>query len=104
MPTLKSTKGAELGLIIAPHISEKASVSTHADSDTRAQYVFRVLDRATKILLKKAVEERYAVKVYSVRILNTQDKIRRRGNVLGKKPGFKKAVVTLEKGQVIQEL
>jgi len=80
---------------LLPHISEKA---------TRFQYVFRVSDRANKPLLKKAVEDRYDVKVSGVRIINTHGRTRRRGNAVGFQSGYKKALVTLRKGYSIEEL
>jgi len=88
-------------LVVAPHISEKASLL--AASSGGAQYVFKVSLRATKLLLKKAISDHYNVKVLSVRVLRTEGKMRRRGAAVGHKPGFKKAIITLEAGQTIPE-
>ena len=92
---------AGFDLIVAPHISEKASLLAAASGG--AQYVFRVSLRATKLLLKKAVQDRYAVKVRSVRVIRAQGKSTRRGAIVGHKPDFKKAIVALEPGQTIPE-
>ena len=51
---------------------------------------------------KKSVEKIYGVKVRSVKILNMPGKEKRLGRIIGRVPGFKKAIVTLEKGQSIE--
>jgi len=85
--------------IIKPHISEKSS-----NLRGSSVYVFKAEKNANKILIKKAVEEKYKVSVGSVRILNTKPKTRRRGNIVGQKSGYKKAIVTLKSGSEIKEL
>ncbi len=85
-------------LIIAPHVSEKASFL-----QTRNAYVFKIEKGATKILLKNALESRYEVKVKSVKILGAHSKKIRRGAIIGHKPGFKKAIVVLQEGYILPE-
>ncbi|HEY4497920.1 MAG TPA: 50S ribosomal protein L23 [Candidatus Paceibacterota bacterium] len=80
---------------LLPHISEKATGTT---------YTFRVSSHANKIMVKKAVEDRYNVKVSRVHTINTHGRTRRRGNVLGRQPGYKKALITLQKNYSIDEL
>jgi large subunit ribosomal protein L23 len=82
----------------APHISEKSSMM-QADG----VHVFKVVRDANKVTLKKAIEERYGVVVEKVRIVSVPGKIRRRGAITGKKQGFKKALVKLKEGSVIEE-
>ena len=84
-------------LIVAPHISEKATMLGEG------RYVFKVADGANKNTLKEAVEGRYGVEVESVNIVAARDKKRSRGQIIGVKSGFKKAVVTLKAGQIISE-
>ncbi|OGF63978.1 50S ribosomal protein L23 [Candidatus Giovannonibacteria bacterium RIFCSPHIGHO2_01_FULL_45_24] len=67
------------------------------------RYVFKVADNADKNSLKRAIESRYGVGVESVNIIAQRDKNRRRGQILGVKPGFKKAVVTLKAEDKIAE-
>ena len=86
-------------LVIAPHVSEKASLL-----QTDGAYVFKVTGSATKILLRRAIENNYDVKVESVRILGAHSKKIRRGNTIGHKPGFKKAIIKLQEGHVLPEL
>ena len=97
MPTNKKNISLE-SLIIAPHISEKTSL-LQADG----AYVFKITGPATKILLRRAIENNYGVKVESVRILGAHSKKIRRGATVGHKPGFKKAIIKLQKGQVLPE-
>ncbi|MDP3934866.1 MAG: 50S ribosomal protein L23 [Candidatus Giovannonibacteria bacterium] len=84
-------------LIIAPHISEKSTML----GDGR--YVFKVSGSANKPSLRQAIEGRYGVAVQSINILAARNKKRRRGVILGIKPGFKKAIVALKAGQTISE-
>lgn len=67
-------------------------------------YVFKVHPGANKYQVRTAVETAFGVKVKQVRILNVIGKKRRFGRHLGKRPDWKKAYVTLQEGQRIQEL
>ena len=58
---------------------------------------------ANKIEIKKAVERIFKVKVASVRTANFHGKIRRQGRFSGRKPDWKKAYVTLKKGEKMFE-
>jgi len=86
-----------MNVLIQPHVSEKsATVAEKAN-----QYVFRVIDDATKQDVKKAVELMFEVKVLDVNLLNRPGKTRRFRNMPGKRSGFKKAYVRLVAGQTI---
>ena len=86
-----------MNVLIQPHVSEKsATVAEKAN-----QYVFRVIDDATKIDVKKAVELMFEVKVMNVNLLNRPGKTRRFRNMPGRRTGFKKAYVRLVAGQTI---
>ena len=67
------------------------------------QYVFVVQGNATKNEIKKEVGQRYGVKVKGVNILNVRGKERIVGRHVGFRSGFRKAVVTLQPGSVIQQ-
>ena len=60
---------------------------------------FRVEKTAGKLDIKKAVEEIFNVKVASVRTVNYDGKIKKRGRQEGRRPNWKKAYVTLKKGE-----
>jgi len=63
------------------------------------QYIFHVAPDATKLEIKKAVESLYEVKVANVNTLNVLGKRKRSARgVQGKRPNWKKAVVSLEQG------
>ena len=80
----------------APLVNEKATLLSEHNKVS-----FRVSAEATKIDVKKAVEELFKVKVKAVNVLNTTGKIKRFKGMVGKRSGFKKAIVTLEQGQKI---
>ncbi|MBI2023124.1 50S ribosomal protein L23 [Candidatus Giovannonibacteria bacterium] len=86
-------------VFLAPHISEKAGGMMSSEGETK--YIFKVMPKANKIMVKKAVEDRYHVKVGSVHVMNMPEKKRRVGRIEGTKSGFKKAIVTLKEGGVI---
>lgn len=66
------------------------------------KYTFAVSNGANKVEIKKAVEDIYKVKVLNVNTLKMHGKKKRVRYILGKKPDWKKAVVTLEEGQKIE--
>lgn len=65
------------------------------------QYVFEVVPSASKPDIKRAVEEIFKVKVEAVRTMNVLGQNKRFGKSEGKRPDWKKAVVTLKQGQKI---
>lgn len=90
-------KGFMPGVLLSPRISEKSNAQLK-----EGKYVFIVSNNKNKIEIENAVEKIYGVKVKSVKILNMPGKKQRLGRIIGYAPGFKKAVVTLEKGQSIE--
>lgn len=85
------------GVLLAPRVTEKSSVGVQT-----GKYTFIVARDKNKIEVKKSIEKTYGVKVVSVQILNMPSKKKRLGRILGRIPGFKKAIVTLEGGQSIE--
>lgn len=59
------------------------------------KYIFQVNKRTTKSEVKKAVETIFGVKVKSVNTMNVVGKVKRQGATKGKRPDWKKAIVTL---------
>ncbi len=79
-------------ILIAPVVSEKSfALSEHGT------YVFVIVPDATKLEVRRAVEQTFSVKVSRVNTLNRKGKKRlnRRNNVVGKRPDRKRAIVTL---------
>jgi large subunit ribosomal protein L23 len=74
--------------------------STRQKEDSR-QYVFEVHRDANKIEIQSAVERLFKVKVLQVRTSNVLGKVKRLGRRYGKRPDWKKAIVTLKEGDRI---
>ena len=91
-----------MGIIIKPIITEKQTAITEKMPN---RYGFRVSPKANKLEIRKAIEEMYSVKVVSVNTMNYFGKVKSRytksGVITGKQNAFKKAIVTLKEGEVI---
>lgn len=81
-----------------PVISEKGFALQEAD-----KYVFHVSPKANKETVKSEVERLFKVDVLSVNILNIPGKLKRVGRIYGRRNDIKKAIVTVKKGQKIEE-
>lgn len=81
-------------VLVEPKISEKAARL----ADLHRQYVFRVLQNATKPEIKAAVEELFSVKVENVTVTNVPAKTRHFRGTAGVRQSWKKAYVKLEPG------
>jgi large subunit ribosomal protein L23 len=83
-----------------PLVTEKSSYQ----SGRLNQYSFVVADNATRTQVKDAIETLYDVTVERVNIINTSAKRGRRirsRQLLIRKAGYKKAIVTLAEGQTL---
>jgi large subunit ribosomal protein L23 len=80
-----------------PLITEKSERARESDR----QYAFEVHQDATKIQVKNAVEKLFAVHVTAVRTSIARGKNKRVGRSIGRRPNWKKAVVTLKEGETI---
>ncbi|MEK7519441.1 MAG: 50S ribosomal protein L23 [Patescibacteria group bacterium] len=87
------------GILKFPHITEKASFLSEKN-----KYVFQAFKRANKNEIKKAIEGIFGVDVLKIGIVNLPKKPRRMGRQIGYKSGYKKAIVTIKKGQKIEML
>lgn len=90
-----------MSIIIKPIISEKMTAQTEKFN----RYGFIVDKRADKIQIRKEIEELYGVEVETVNTIRYAGKRKSRytktGFVEGRTPAYKKAIVTLKDGQVI---
>lgn len=88
-------------IIIRPIVTEKMT----AQGEKENRYGFEVARRSNKVQIKQAVEEEYKVTVTGVRTMVCRGKTRTRytkTNILkGRTPTYKKAVVTVKAGEVI---
>ncbi len=80
-------------------LTEESTIQT----ESKGHYAFRVDPRATKNQIRDAVEEIFDVHVVSVNTMNYQGKRSRRmrGNLTGRRPHWKKAIVKLREGDSI---
>ncbi len=86
-------------IIRSPVITEKALVAKEETQNSRQLLTFRVDRHATKPEIKTAVESIFEVKVEQVHTVNYMGKMARRGRFEGRRPSWKKAYVTLKKGE-----
>lgn len=88
-------------VIVSPSFTEKAS-----KSEKEAKYMFFIEKRATKGMVKKAIEMLYNLKALKINIVKNPKKIKTniRGRRVEVKPQVKKAIVTLQKGQKLDPL
>jgi large subunit ribosomal protein L23 len=104
-------------VIVAPHLTEKSvalsfgDLSIKDDAELVRKYTFIVARDANKIEIKAALEALYntgkkkgeGIEVTSVRTIKVLGKKRRRGQRSGYEPDRKKAVITLAKGQLLED-
>ena len=94
-------------ILKSPVVTEKSVIlredSTEENADRKAGQVltFRVDKKATKPEIKSAVEEIFNVKVATVRTVQYEGKVKKRGRIEGRRPSWKKAYVTLKKGEPV---
>ena len=82
-------------ILIRPLVTEKMTAIT----EKQGKFGFIVHVNANKIEIKQAVEALFKVKVDDVRTVNMAGKVKRVGRNIGKRSNWKKAYVTLQKGQ-----
>ena len=98
-PETKEQSIRELLVLKKPLISEKARTLSGAESN---QYVFVVDERATKPMVRIAVERRYKVHVEGVNMIHRSGKMKQvGGRSRGRQSDIKKAIVSLKKGEKI---
>ena len=85
-----------LDTIISPKITEKATSLSEFN-----KIVFQVHKGASKNTIKKSIEKLFKVNVIKVNTINTKGKKKLIRGKMTRKPNFKKAIVTLKKGQSI---
>ncbi len=85
-------------ILIKPLVTEKSYRGT-----STGKYSFKVAPDANKLSVRKAVEKVYGVKVHDVNIMRVRGKAKISGKIAGRTSNWKKAVVTLKKGETIAE-
>ena len=89
-----------MSVLVRPLVTEKVS-----SLNEKGKYGFIVAKTANKIEIKQEIEEMYGVNVLSVNTMRYQGKQKMRYTksriISGRRPSFKKAIVTLAEGEVI---
>jgi large subunit ribosomal protein L23 len=89
-----------MSILKKPLVTEKVSALNE-----KGKYGFVVDLAANKVEIKKAIEKQYGVNVTSVNTMNVMGKKKSRysktGVLEGRRPSYKKAIVTLAEGEII---
>lgn len=85
-------------VIVRPLLTEKLTELR----ETQGKIGILVRADANKVEIKHAVQQALKVKVAKVNVLNGLGKVRRLGRLSGKKPDWKKAIVTLKAGEKLE--
>lgn len=90
-----------MDIIVRPLVTEKMN----QQGNTLNKYGFVVRKEATKLQIKREIEKLYGVKVMEINTMIQRGKrvsrFTKSGLSRGRKSAYKKAIVTLEKGQII---
>ena len=82
--------------IRSPIITEKATILSEQNKT-----VFKVHEKANKKTIKKSIEKIFKVNVIKINIINQKSKLKMKQGRKSIKNGYKKAIITLKKGQSI---
>jgi len=89
-------------ILIRPIFTEKIARLQESEN----KYSFEVARNANKIEIRKAIEKKFEVKVKNIQTMimpgKTRQQMTRRGRFYGKRPDWKKAVVTLVEGDKLE--
>jgi large subunit ribosomal protein L23 len=81
-----------------PLITEKSTIQKEAQN----QLTFEVARKSNKVEIRRAVEKVFNVHVVGVRTMQMKGKAKRFGRTMGRRRHWKKAVVTLAKGEHVE--
>ena len=85
-----------LDIILSPNVTEKSTSLSEQN-----KLVFKVNRNAKKKLIKKSIEKTFKVNVIKINTINLKGKTKMVRGRKSYKPSYKKAIVTLKKGQSI---
>ncbi len=77
-------------IILTPIITERS-----VDDMAKNKYTFKVAKDANKIEIAQAAEALFQVQVVKVNTVNCTGKVKRMGRTMGKRPDYKKAIITV---------
>ena len=82
--------------ILSPFVTEKAT-----NLSEQNKIIFKVPSKANKKNLKNNIEKIFKVNVTKINIINKQNRVKMTRGKKVRVPGYKKAIITLKKGQSI---
>ncbi|MCZ6780541.1 MAG: 50S ribosomal protein L23 [Nitrospirae bacterium] len=85
-------------VLLSPLLTEKITAMRESGN----KVAFLVRKDSNRIEIKRAVESALKVKVECVNVMNVRGKTKRLGRFVGKRPDWKKAVVTLKEGEKLE--
>jgi large subunit ribosomal protein L23 len=85
-------------IVLEPLVTEKGTLLRGSLN----QYFFKVAEGANRLQIRRAVEMHFNVKVLAIRTQRVYGKIKRYGRFQGRRPSWKKAIVTLSKNSKIE--
>ena len=85
-----------LDKIVSPNVTEKSTSLSEYN-----KVVFKVSKNANKKSIKKSIEKIFKVNVVKINTVNIREKVKMVRNKKAYKSGYKKAIITLKKGQSI---
>lgn len=84
-------------VLLRPVITEKSMLEANV-----GRYTFEIAPEATKLEVRRAVQDAFKVDVLDVSVIHVPGKMRRVGRKYGRRPDRKKAVVRIGEGQKIE--
>jgi large subunit ribosomal protein L23 len=87
-----------LKLLKHPHLTEKSV----RQKEQQHQVTFLVEPGANKVEIKRTVEQLFKVTVLDVHTISGRGKLKRVGRHMGRRPNWKKAILTLKEGDKIE--
>ena len=84
-------------VVIRPLLTEKSTIL----KENQNQVLFQVAPDANKVEIRRAIETIFNVKVRDVRTIVMEGKLKRMGKHEGRRPGWKKAIISLQPGHKI---
>jgi len=91
-------KRGHYDVLLKPLLTEKITAMREKGNKVG----FLVRRDANRIEIKQAVESVLKVRVERVHVLNVMGKVKRLGRFAGKRPDWKKAIVTLKEGEKLE--
>ncbi len=95
---MKQGRHGAYDILVRPFLTEK--ITALRETSNKVGFVVRA--DANRLQIKQAVESALKVRVERVNVQNVTGKTKRLGRHVGKRPNWKKAIVTLKEGEKLE--